>query len=329
MKREASHTIKKEFAGLKLIEYMAMRFTYYSREDWERIIIDNSLTINLKPVTCDYLVELNDLVTFSFPEIEEPKVNSNIIVLYEDNDYIIVNKPPLLPCHPSGIYFNNTLLHILQRTYNYEKLHIITRLDRETSGLVLIGKNTEAVRYAQELQKVNKLEKLYKVIVHGDFPLELCAEGFLTNDPKSLVRKKRTFIPKDKELVLKELESYAKSNIKIVTESCKTIFRLVHRFENLSLVEAHLFTGRTHQIRASLYSLGYPVLGDKLYGLNEKYFLRFIDDTLTNEDTQSLILPYQALHCEGLRFIKQDGDKLTLTCPPPWPQTGLLSNLDK
>jgi len=329
MKREASHTIKKEFAGIRLIEYMAMRFTYYSREDWERIIIDKSLTINLKPVTCDYLVELNDLVTFRFPEIEEPEVNSNISILYEDNNYLIVNKPPLLPCHPSGIYFNNTLLHILQDTYNYEKLHIITRLDRETSGLVLIGKNAEAVRYAQELQKVNKLEKIYKVIVHGDFPIELSAEGFLTNDPKSLVRKKRIFIPKDKELLLKELESLDKSNNKIVTESCKTIFRLVHRFENLSLVEAHLFTGRTHQIRASLYSLGYPVLGDKLYGLNEEYFLRFIDDTLTDEDTQSLVLPYQALHCEALSFIKEDGDKLTLTCLPPWTQTGLLSNLDK
>lgn len=329
MKREASHIIKKEFVGLKLSDYMAKRFTYYSREDWERIIKDASLTINLKPVNCDYLVELNDLVTFSFPEIEEPEVNSNISVSYEDNDYIIVNKPPLLPCHPSGIYFNNTLLHILQRTYNYDKLHIITRLDRETSGLVLIGKNTEAVRYAQELQKMNKLEKIYKVIVHGDFPIELCAEGFLTNDPKSLVRKKRIFIPKDKEILLKELESLVISNTKIVTESCKTIFRLVHRFENLSLVEAHLFTGRTHQIRASLFSLGYPVLGDKLYGLHEEYFLRFIDNTLTDEDTQSLVLPYQALHCETLSFIKEDGDKLTLTCLPPWPQTGLLSNLDK
>jgi 23S rRNA pseudouridine955/2504/2580 synthase/23S rRNA pseudouridine1911/1915/1917 synthase len=132
--------------------------------------------------------------------------------------------------------------------------------------------------------------------------------GWLVQDRRSTVRKKRRFIPAP------ATEPGA--------ESCRTLLTGMKCWQTpdgpLSLVEARLLTGRTHQIRASLFSLGFPVVGDKLYGLDDGIFLRFMDDGLTPEDIRRLVLPYQALHCASLEFQGPDGEGLALSAPAPW-----------
>ncbi len=100
-------------------------------------------------------------------------------------------------------------------------------------------------------------------------------------------------------------------------ETCCTGFRLMRSVSGMSLVRATPRTGRLHQIRATLYNLGYPVVGDKLYGVDEQLFLRFIDGQLSEDDYLRLRLSHQALHAWKLPFVPPDGEHVTIEAPIP------------
>jgi 23S rRNA pseudouridine955/2504/2580 synthase/23S rRNA pseudouridine1911/1915/1917 synthase len=128
------------------------------------------------------------------------------------------------------------------------------------------------------------------VIVHGEFPLEYTAEGLIEDDIYSSVKKKKLFV--EKSGLDHSDKRYA-----------RTEFKRVKRGNGLNLILASLFTGRIHQIRATLRSIGFPVLGDKLYGLDENFYIRFIEDRLSGDDTRKLLIKRQALHSTKLSFI--------------------------
>ena len=142
------------------------------------------------------------------------------------------------------------------------------------------------------------------VIVHGDFPETLEADGFLTS-ANSVVRKKRKFVT-----AMPETPPF---------ESAKTAFRKISGRNGLSLVEATLFTGRMHQIRATVNSLGFPVAGDKLYGVDETFYLKQRTGELTEDDRKKLLLPRQALHSALLAFTHPDSEE-TLTFSSSMPE---------
>ena len=314
--RQITTTAGIEASGHRLDLWLSRRFTYYSRNQWQGLIRNGSLLVNGKASKGSYRIKSGDKIDF-FPDAKEPDVDRRFEVIYEDDFIMAVNKSGNIPCHPAGPYFLNTLWHELIQTAGLpeNKIHFINRIDRETSGIVLIAKNAEtAGRFSAE-----KLitEKIYNVIVHGVFPEELSAEGFIytpvrnaQNPDIELVRKKR-FFSKDR---------------KKDSEECRTEFRLIKTFDingkkpgtHLSLIEAELFSGRTHQIRATLSSLGFHLVGDKLYGLDETVFLRFIEDKMTDEDKQSLILDRQALHSCLTSFIHPaTGEKITVSALLP------------
>ena len=233
----------------------------------------------------------------------EPKVEKSFRLIYEDENLAVVDKPGNLPCHPGGSYCENTLLHLL-RNAGIAQPFIINRLDRETSGIVLVAKNGETAKSLAGQFKRHTVEKEYTVLVHGAFPQKLSAKGWLTHDDASVIVKKRKFVetadaPDDK------------------AESAETDFELAATEGMLSRVIARPKTGRTHQIRSTLLSLGYPVVGDKIYGLDETFFLRFITDALTDDDRARLIFPRQALHASALTIVA-NGEKRTFTSPPPF-----------
>ena len=122
----------------------------------------------------------------------------------------------------------------------------------------------------------------------GQFPATLHAKGFLFNDAQSEVRKKRKFAydkPEHGE-----------------AETSETGFKLIGSNEKFSLVEAQLYTGRMHQIRATLYSLGFPLVGDKLYGVDDSVYLRFAQKMMSDTDREKMLLDRQALHSWQLKF---------------------------
>ena len=229
--------------------------------------------------------------------LEEPAVDPSFEVLEQTPNYLAVRKSGNIPCHPSGIFFKHTLWYVLKEQFQKE-IHIITRLDRETSGVILCAFDQETAAQMTKDMMSGAISKQYLAIVKGEFRKKIVAEGFLANDPDSEVHKKRKFFRTPQP----------------ESESALTVLEPVAFDGTHSLVKAQPVTGRLHQIRATLCSLGFPLAGDKLYGVDDTLFLRFISDELTPEDREALILPGQALHAlelewNGKRFYAEPPEK--------------------
>lgn len=293
MLKRVSKTII-EHGGMPLLDYLSSRYTYHSRELWQELIAEGRVLINGTAAKAEHILADGEEMEYIPRPIEEPAVDMDVRILLQDEDFIALDKPGNLPCHPSGCFFNHTLWALLKEGNlpgipPMEQVRFVNRLDRETSGIVLVARNSKAASKATKSLKSPSSCKCYNVLVYGDFPDILEANGWLYHDENALVSKRRSF-------------SYTQPDSP--SESSSTIFTCLKRENGLSLLEAQLHTGRTHQIRATLRSLGYPVVGDKLYGPDESIFLRFIAGKMTDEDKKALILPRQALHASRLSFNK-------------------------
>ena len=318
MHRKTSVRIQPQQAGQQLLDFVSQRFTYRSREEWQAELAAHRFLLNDTEARGDAILTPGDCLVYLMPALVEPPVYSNYTVLHEDADLLVTDKPAPLPCHPGGRFFAHTLWGLLKEQHNLAEPRFINRLDRETSGLVLVAKNKTAARLCQEQFAQHRVEKVYLVVVEGDFPdtvAPLEATGWLGVDPESAIRKKMRFYPKQNDAPHGAVES-------------STQFRRISSTgnANLSLVEARPHTGRCHQIRASLLHLGFPVVGDKLYGVDEQLFLRFQEDRLSEADHALLRLPRQALHAASLRLSHPvTGKELKFSAPLPPVFQGLLS----
>jgi len=291
--------VSKEESGENLIKWLANRFTYHSSKEWYELIQQDKLLVNGQRPSSNYSLVEKDQISYHPDPRPEPEINRDFKILYQDQDLLVIDKPADLPCHPGGIYFHNTLWSLLKESY--PQVHFLSRLDRETSGLMMVALNTEGGRYYFDLMKNKGVQKTYKVMVYGPFPDKLTATGYLAKDKESSIRKKRKFTPlpwEEKEAVEADLDK----------QWAHTEFQLIESTREYSLVEARLLTGKTHQIRATLSSLGYPVVGDKTYGPDEEIFLRFAGKTMTREDWTELVLTNQALHSYRLQFKDARGE---------------------
>ena len=289
--------------GLTVANYLAGRFTYRSLEEWNKRIELREITVNGQEVTPDYILKLHDVIEYRPGDIAEPPADLNYSVVFEDEHLLVINKPGNLCIHPSGPYFKNTLWYLLKE--HFGEVHLINRLDRETSGLLIAAKNPEVA--AKLAKKQDDITKVYAVMVHGELPEKISAKGFLFDDSMSNVRKKRKFAPGERP---------PQGALKI--ESSWTELHKLEYNNGFSLAAAQLKTGRMHQIRATVFSYGFPVVGDKLYGKDENLFLKLRTDSLTPQDKELLLLPCQALHSARLSFTHPvTGNVLTFDAPFP------------
>ena len=292
MKRRACIRIPSENTGVPLLDFLCRRFTYHDRSAWEDLIRHGRVLVNGDTAFPPQTLSAGDQLEYIHSSPPEPPVAEDYSILFEDHTLLVVNKPGNLPCHPGGRYFAHTLWGLLKSNYPEDSIFFVNRIDRETSGIVLIAKTRDAAINCQKQFLAGAVRKRYGVIVEGDFPKGIIhADGYLQRDQESLIRKKqRFFYPHE----LKILPTTAKI--------CSTSFLLIQQYDGKSLVAAKPVTGRLHQIRATLLSLGYPVTGDKIYGVDETLFLRFIEDGLTDLDRRRLCLSRQALHAEFLEL---------------------------
>ncbi|MBI9099676.1 MAG: RluA family pseudouridine synthase [Spirochaetaceae bacterium] len=312
MDRKREIIIQAQEDGLVLLPWIAARYTYHPPEKWERYINEDRIRINNATVVPETILSRGDIITYYPEPVVEPPINREFTVVYEDNDLLVINKPSDLPCHPGGVYFENTLWYILKEKYEY--LSLVNRLDRETSGTMLIAKNKASASFYFNKMREREIEKEYLVLVHGLFNHDIDARGWLVKDSNSIIRKKRKFL-----LDLNALPE--DQGDEPDREFSHSSFTAITSDENYSLLKCRIFTGRTHQIRATICSLGYPVVGDKIYGLDDSYFFKFINDTLTVDEKAKLVISNQALHSYKTRTPMLSGDWQLFTSPPPdnWP----------
>jgi 23S rRNA pseudouridine1911/1915/1917 synthase len=214
-------------------------------------------------------------------------------VVAETQDYLVVDKPPFLLIHPSKPDSTPTLWAALRELLAFElvnggQVSIVNRLDRETSGLVLIAKNAISARRFGRAMERRQIEKEYLAIVH-DWP-----DWQMTTVDRPLARQGEHGVS---AIWLKQMihEKGAMARTNFVVEQ-----RFVRQKKQFALVRAIPRTGRTHQIRIHLAHLGHAIVGDKIYGPNEKLYLRFIETGWTDELAKKLLLPRQALHSTRL-----------------------------
>ncbi len=256
------------------------------------------------------------------PPWDETPVPVEVPVLYEDEHLMAVNKPALLPVHPSARYHRNTLIKVLQAARpDCAFLSLAHRLDRETSGVIMISKSRGCDRAIKKLLELRTgVFKTYTAIAQGvpdrgdgalHFRCELAVELDLASPLKVKMR-----------------VSTAPEALRAATEFEVTEVRRSLAGARYALVRCGLETGRQHQIRVHLAALGAPVVGDKLYGPDEGAFARFADGELTAEDIERLEMPRHALHATRLELPHPiTGAPLVVEAPVPPDMTGFWEGL--
>ena len=302
-KRIIRSTPGPEGKDCRLDSWLAARFTYRSRSEWQQAVRRGEIVLNGARTRPARILHGDETVDFIIPDIPEPPVRTDYRILADTPHYLAVEKPGNLPVHPSGRFFNHTLLMLLRPEFG--ELFPVNRLDRETSGIILFARDPASAGRLAAAMSAGTVSKKYVAYVHGVFPPDpVRAIGWLFPDPVSPIRKKRRFAFE------KPLSDPA--------ESSDTEFRLLSVNQDISEVECLLHTGRLHQIRATLFSLGFPVVGDKLYGLDDTIFDRFSDGKMTDADKKLLIIDRQSLHAFELKLTDPfDGKEKTFSSPVP------------
>ena len=305
MLRLVRKKITPETEGHGILDFLCTKFTYRSREDWQGALLDGSSQINGKQVEdCNAILKAGDVISLDVTKIPEPDIDRDFKVVYEDDDILMVEKTGDLPVHPAGSFFKNTLWYMLVKQFG--NVHIMNRLDRETSGLVLIARHHKAASVLGKQFERRQVGKEYDVLVEGLVSWDQYdALGYMGPAVSSKIRKKFSFTEAE------DWQDYGK-------HSARTEFSVLRKSHELSHLHCRLHTGRTHQIRATLLSLGFPLVGDKIYGLDEQFFLSFIDGALTEEDYQKMRVRRQALHCSLMSFTHpMSGEQLVFESSLP------------
>ncbi|MBF7075289.1 MULTISPECIES: RluA family pseudouridine synthase [Streptococcus] len=246
--------VKVEIGGVRLDKAVA-DLTPLSRSHANEQIKNGQILVNGQVKKAKYAVKAGDVITYELPEpeaLEYVAENLPLDIVYQDEDVAVVNKAQGMVVHPSAGHTSGTLVNALM--YHIKDLSgingvlrpgIVHRIDKDTSGLLMIAKNDDAhIKLAEELKDKKSLRK-YWAIVHGNLPNDRgVIEAPIGRSEKD--RKKQAVTAKGKPAV--------------------TRFHVLERFGNYTLVELQLETGRTHQIRVHMAYIGHPVAGDEVYG---------------------------------------------------------------
>lgn len=246
----------KERAGLRLDRYLAEELPDLSRSYIQKVIKDGGVSLKEKPLKANYKVSPGDVIQLELPPVVEMEVlpeDLPLDILYEDADLIFVNKPKDMVVHPSAGHFSGTLVNGLLYHCRGElsgingvmRPGIVHRIDKDTTGVLVVCKNDRAHNRVAEQLKEHSITRRYRAVVCGNLKEdEGTVDAAIGRHP--VERKRMAVVPGGRHAV--------------------THYRVLERFGKYTYIECELETGRTHQIRVHMASVGHPILGDEVYG---------------------------------------------------------------
>ncbi|MBO0696772.1 MAG: RluA family pseudouridine synthase [Zavarzinella sp.] len=287
--------VKIKAEGMRLDRYLALHFPEFSRSVIQDAIDGGNVLVNGRDSKPSYKVRHGDQLRIQLPEPKHDLPIPEDIpleILYEDQWIALINKPPDMVVHPAKGNWSGTLVNALQ--FHFAELSnangtyragIVHRLDRDTSGVILIAKEEATHRELAAMFEGRKVFKEYAAITAGELDRDSdYIEGRIKHHPTDRVK---MWVTDDDE----DLEA---------KDAC-TYYEVVERFRGYTFVRVQPRTGRTHQIRVHLASVGCPVLADKVYGGRDQLRLSDVTGKMPGEDDEVLI-SRQALHAYRLRF---------------------------
>jgi 23S rRNA pseudouridine1911/1915/1917 synthase len=272
-----------ECDGWRLDHFLKHRIRRLSRTKIRTIIETQVRLSNGRSPRPALLVRAGDSVHIDRPAPIEPEVPRHFEILAQDEHFLAIDKPAGLPMHTTAKFWKNTLVALLRERYPTEHLQICHRIDRETSGVLLIARTLPAASFLKRAFAQRHVKKTYLALVHG-VPAE--PSGTI-NAPMRLL----------------DTRTHIKMGVEPDGLPAVTHYTVRTNFAKHALVEAAPETGRQHQIRVHLAHIGHPIVGDKMYGASEQAFMDYCDRGLTDELLALFDgLPRHALHAARLVF---------------------------
>lgn len=290
------------------LEYNKCKIREYLKEELglsTRLIrgaaIDKRILVNGKDVKMNYIISQGENITIILDKEETQNIEPekmDLDIVYEDEDIIVINKKPYMVVHPTKSHFNGTLsngvMYYFKETGQNSIVRLVSRLDMNTSGLIIIAKNQYAHMQLSKEMREEHFQKRYLALVHGNLKEK---EGTIN------------------EAIFRENEDTIKRTVDPRGQESITHYKVIESFPKGDLVECLLETGRTHQIRVHLSYLGNPIYGDVLYGDGEE---------------ELDLIPRQALHAYGLDFYSpRTREKLSLRAAMPEDMKKLIEEISK
>lgn len=293
---EHKFVVEAECHGWRLDRFLMKKIRRLSRNRIQRVI-RGDLDIDGRRVTRPaQSVLAGQVIAFRRPAPVEPEVPRHIDIVLADPHFYVIDKPAGLPIHPTARYHRSTLTAVLRERFPNEVLHVCHRLDRETSGLLLVARTHHAAVSLKRAFARRLVKKRYLAIAHGLLEGEVVV---------------------DKPLGLAGGRVRVKMAVRDDGLPSKTRFAAMQQAGDCTLVAAYPVTGRQHQIRAHLDAIGHPIVGDKLYP-DEEIFIDWADNGLSDDLLAELELPRHALHANQLSFPHPDGGApVEVECPLP------------
>lgn len=274
--------VEEDEENTRLDVFVSTKFQDKSRSYIQGIIEEGGVQVNSKCKKSNYKLKINDEVCINIPENKELDVaaeNIELNILYEDSDVIVINKPQGMVVHPAPGNYTGTLVNAL--LYHCKDLSgingvnrpgIVHRIDKDTSGVLVVAKNDRAHKFLAEQLKEHTMTRIYLALVEGLIKVD---EGTVD-------------LPLGRHPVERVKISVVKDGRNAVTH-----YKVIERFKNNTLIQCRLETGRTHQIRVHMAHIGHPLVGDAVYGYKKQRFN----------------LKGQMLHAKKLGFIHPSNGK--------------------
>lgn len=273
--------------GALLLDYLSARFRYHTRDRWQQEIDAGCVLVESARATAATRLRRGQRVAYLRPD-PEPWVDDRVTTLFEDAYVLAVDKPAHLPMHADGPFRRSTLVRLLQTRRQEPDLGPCHRLDRETSGVVLLARRHDCRQFLQREFEAGAVAKSYLAVVRGVVAADFEVDAPIGHAVASAVTLRRACGPACRD-----------------GKPARTRFEVVQQGRVNTLLRARPATGRTHQIRAHLEHAGHAIVGDKLYGRRDEDYLAFIAAAKKSGDARAWRDGgplRQLLHAESLTF---------------------------